>query len=84
MDPVKPAAIAVNIAELELEGVDPAGRFDLARGLEQELVRLFTESGVPRGLLSGEAGRPPVVAGDRVAPVDLGRAVARALYEGWR
>jgi hypothetical protein len=81
---MKPAAIALRIGELELEGIDPAGRFDVARGLEQELLRLLTEGGVPPRLLSGDAGTPPLVQAGALAPGDLGRALARALYEGWQ
>jgi hypothetical protein len=84
MDAVRPSAIAVNIGELQIEGLDAAGRFDVARGLQQELARLLAETGVPRGLLAGEAGRPATLDSGAVAPADLGRALARALYEGWR
>lgn len=84
MDPVGAPRVTLGIAELELDGIDPAGRFDVARGLEQELTRLLAEQGVPRGLLSGDAGRPPLVHGAGLSPADLGRAVARAMYEGWR
>ncbi len=84
MDPVRPSAIAVSIGELQIEGLDPAGRFDLATGLQQELARLLAESGVPRGLLAAEAGCPACVDCGRFAPAELGRALARALYEGWR
>jgi hypothetical protein len=83
MDPVASPAITVSIEELEIEGLSPVGRFELARGLQQELSRLFLEGGVPAGLLAGDGGRPPMVGG-AVGAADLGRAVARALYEGWR
>lgn len=84
MAPVNLPAVRVHIQELELEGVDPAGRFELARGLEQELVRLFTDRGVPARLQAGEAGVPSGVAMHGLSPHDLGRAVALAMYEGWQ
>ena len=84
MDPVRPAAITVSIEELEIEGLPAAGRVELARGLQEELSRLLVERGMPAGLAAGDAGRPPVVGGPGLGAADLGRAVARALYEGWR
>jgi hypothetical protein len=78
------AAVRLHIDELELDGLDPAIRFDVARGLEGELVRLFSERGVPPGLRAPAATCPAVVLGGAVAPIDLGRAVARALFEGWQ
>lgn len=79
-----PPSIVITIGELELEGISPAGRFDVARGFQLELSRLLAESGMPRGLLAGEAGGAPIVNPAGLAPIDLGRAVARAVYEGWR
>jgi hypothetical protein len=76
--------VTIGIEELEIEGIDPGGRFDVARGLELELTRLVAEGGVPRRLLGGEHGQPAVVSGAGLAPIDLGRALARAMYEGWR
>ena len=84
MDPVRVSAVTLGIGELEIEGIDPGSRFDVARGLELELTKLLTEKGIPQGLLSGDAGRTPVVRSAGLAPADLGRAVARAMYEGWR
>lgn len=81
-----PPSLNLSIEELELEGIDPAGRFEFARGLESELAQLVLNEGVPPGLLAGRAElaplsvEPPAAA----APADLGRAVARALYAGWR
>ena len=84
MDPVRASLVSLGIGELEIEGIDPGGRFDVGRGLELELTRLLMERGVPPGLLSGDAGRPPIVRSPALSPIDLGRAVARAMYEGWR
>lgn len=84
MDPVKPSIVTVGIGELELEGIDPSRRFEVARGLELELTQLLIDRGIPRGMLSGEGGQPQTVNSAGLAPTDLGRAVARAMYEGWR
>lgn len=83
---MKPRAVELHIGELELSGLDPAGRFDVARGIESELARLLASEGVPPGLLEGRDALPSLVLDATTAalPVELGRAVARALYEGWR
>ncbi|WP_437768985.1 hypothetical protein ACSRUE_37845 [Sorangium sp. KYC3313] len=83
---MRPQAVELHIGELELAGLDPAGRFDVARGLEGELARLLATEGVPAGLLAGRAVVPELVLdpGAAAVPLELGRAVARALYEGWR
>ncbi|MGK4004459.1 hypothetical protein WMF31_17625 [Sorangium sp. So ce1036] len=83
---VKPRAVTLHIGELEIAGLDPAGRFDVARGLEGELARLLASEGVPEGLLEGRAVLPQLALdhGAAAVPLELGRAVARALYEGWR
>jgi hypothetical protein len=83
MDPVKPASVTVSIAELRLDGVEPAARFQVAAALEAELSRLLAE-GVPAGLLSGRSGTDLAVEAAPRAPADIGRTVARALYAGWR
>jgi hypothetical protein len=84
MDPVRASAVTIGIGELEIEGIDPGGRFDVARGLELELAQLLRDRGVPQRLLSGDAGQPPSVSAAGLSPIDLGRAVARAMYEGWQ
>ncbi|WP_342376207.1 hypothetical protein NVS55_33765 [Myxococcus stipitatus] len=78
--------LQLDIEELELEGLEPAGRFEFARGLESELARLVLDGGVPAGLLAGRGALAPLAVAPppAAAPADLGRAVARALYEGWR
>ncbi|MEZ4306783.1 MAG: hypothetical protein R3F14_01865 [Polyangiaceae bacterium] len=80
------SALDLHIGELQIEGLSPSARFDVARGLETELIRLCTEQGVPAGLVAGRGELPPIVlpAASPAAPLDLGRSVARALYEGWR
>jgi len=79
-------SLHVSIEELELEGIDPAARFEFARGLESELALLVLGGGVPPGLLAGRAELAPLAVEPLgvAAPADLGRAVARALYAGWR
>ena len=84
MDLVTPPVVVLRIGELEIDGVDPANRFEVARGLERELARLLSERGAPPGLASGATSQPPIVRAVGLAPGDLGREVARALYEGWR
>ncbi|AGC48169.1 hypothetical protein MYSTI_06896 [Myxococcus stipitatus DSM 14675] len=78
--------LRLDIEALELEGLEPAGRFEFARGMESELARLVLDGGVPSGLLAGRGALAPleVAPPAAAAPADLGRAVARALYEGWR
>lgn len=78
--------VTLTIDALELSGIAPAGRFEVARGIESELARLLGSEGVPPGLLAGGAAPAPLLldAATAGSPVELGRAVARALYEGWR
>jgi hypothetical protein len=77
-------AVRLHVDELELDGLDPATRHDVARGLQGELARLFAEHGVPPRLGAPAAAVEPIVLDRTVAPIELGRAVARALFEGWR
>lgn len=79
-----PPSVRLHIDALELEGLDPATRYEVARGLEGELARLLREEGVPPRLLAGAAAAPTLVLSGAVAPLDLGRSLARALYAGWR
>lgn len=43
--------LEINIEELVLHGFAPGDRYEIGKSLELELVRLFTEQGVP-GVLS--------------------------------
>jgi hypothetical protein len=82
---MKPS-IELHIEELVLHGFNPADRHRIAAALEGELGRLFTERGVPPGLLTaGE--RPHVNAGafDAVqgARAEItGTGLAGAVYAG--
>jgi hypothetical protein len=78
--------LTLEIGELTLFGIDPRGRFELAQGLSSELERLFSEQGVPQGLLSGGAELAPISldGAPSLSPVEVGRSVARAIYAGWR
>jgi hypothetical protein len=84
MGAMKPAAVSVRIGELEIEGLSEAGRHDVARGLQLELVRLLSESGIPPRLLVGEPCQPQLRAPPGLVPLEVGRAVAQALYAAWR
>jgi hypothetical protein len=76
--------VTVTIDELSLSGVPPFQRFALAAALEAELARLLAERGAPPGLLAGAAPVPQPVDPTGLGPREMGRAVARSLYEGWR
>lgn len=75
--------IDIHIDSLELEGVEPRHRSDIAESMRQELERLIAQDGVPRQWMDGGAvGIPRVKIAAGQAPARIGQHVARAIYRG--
>jgi hypothetical protein len=76
--------LRLHIDELVLHGFAPGDRARIADAVQLELVRLFTDGGVPRGLGSGgaverlAAGAFPTVAAARAETT--GAQIAQAVY----
>ncbi len=83
---VKPRAIEVRIGELVLDGFSSADATRIGAAVERELGRLFSEHGLPAGLVGGRA-QPVVDAGafahaPEATPALTGSTVARSVYSG--
>ena len=77
--------IDLTIDELLLRGFPYAGRERVAEAVEEELVRLIEERGVPAAMQTGDVARlsaPVVQLAPAATPDVIGRQIARALYEG--
>lgn len=81
---MNPREINVHIEELILHGFEPANRWLIADGLEQELRGLVTTKGVPSLWLSSperiEGGR--INSASLTKPTRAGAAIAGAAYRG--
>lgn len=79
-------SMELHIERLVLEGVAYADRNEVARAVERELVRLFTERGVPESWSSSAdisrvlAMMPARATGERHDP--FGVRIAEAVYGG--
>jgi len=78
--------IELHIEELVLHGFEPHDRYRIGDAVERELVRLFTEQGVPQSLANGGEIDKLDGGGFEVAPGSkaevIGAQVARAVYGG--
>jgi hypothetical protein len=77
--------IEINIEELVLHGFKPGDRYDIGKSLEIELVRLFSEQGVP-GVLSENKNLGKVDAGTFNASSNskaesIGTQIANSVYK---
>jgi hypothetical protein len=84
---LSPQSLEIHIEELVLHGFAPGDRHRIGEAVERELVRLFTDQGVPASLSQGsdvarlDGGDFNVVAGSK--PQEIGVQVAQALYGGF-
>ena len=80
--------IELNIEELVLHGFAPGDRYSIGEAVEQELVRMLADQGVPQSLAGGgeiasvDGGAFEVMQGSRAQVV--GAQVAKAVYGGLR
>jgi hypothetical protein len=79
--------VEINIEELVLHGFSPGDRYRIGEALELELVRLFTEQGVP-GALSENRNVDRVNAGTFNASPNakaesIGMLTAVSVYKGF-
>jgi hypothetical protein len=77
--------IEINIEELVLHGFKPGDRYDIGKSLEIELVRLFSEQGVP-GVLSENMNVGRVDAGtfhvsSNINMESIGIQTAKSVYK---
>ncbi|HEX9012508.1 MAG TPA: hypothetical protein VF813_03290 [Anaerolineaceae bacterium] len=81
-------SLRIQVGRLALDGfqLPPGGEGQVQAAFEAELARLFAAGELPANLRSGGARRELPVGTLRVGPwsdpPDLGRRIARALYEG--
>jgi hypothetical protein len=84
---MRPLNVEVRIEELLLHGFAPGDRYRIGQAVERELVRLFTEQGVPPSLTQGgeiasmDGGAFNVAPGSKSETI--GVQVAQAVYRGW-
>ena len=74
--------VRIEVGSLELHGVPPGRRHEVAAAFERELARLVERRGLPGGLRDADergpsSGRLPAEA----SPRRLGLALARSVYE---
>jgi|SRR5579864_1927624 len=81
-----PPDIELHIEELVLHGFAHGDRYAIGAAVERELVRLFTEQGMPAALANGgeigrlNAGSFAVTRGSK--PEVIGSQVAQSVYGG--
>lgn len=80
-----PAAVELHIEELMLRGFPPSDRFHISEALQQELMRLITEQGLP-GLMSNpvnmerlDGGTSKIATGAK--PQAIGALLAQRLHQ---
>lgn len=83
---MKPKRIEINIEKLVLEGFEHADRHQIGEAVEQELIRLFTEQGIPPGLEKGGniaslGGETIEIAPGSKAP-NIGIDISKSVYGG--
>jgi len=80
---MKPANLELNIEKLILPDLPPGQRLRVAAIIEQELTRLWTEQGLPPGIVGDSvaltATTVQVTAG--MAPDAMGVQVAQSIYQ---
>ncbi len=80
---MKPANLELNIEKLILPDLPPGQRLRVAAIIEQELTRLWTEQGLPPGIVGDSvaltATTVQVAAG--MAPDAMGVQVAQSIYQ---
>jgi hypothetical protein len=83
---MRPRNIELHIEELVLHGFATGDRYRIAESVEREIVRLFSEQGVPQSLSKGgkierlDGGAFEAVRGSK--PEAIGAKVAQAVYGG--
>jgi len=80
--------VEINIEELVLHGFAPGDRYEIGNSLELELVRLFTEEGVP-GVMSENSNVDGLVAGTfntsaNAKAKSIGIQTAESVYRGFK
>jgi len=83
---MKPQRIEINIEKLVLEGFEHADRYRIGEAVEQELIRLFTEQGIPPGLEKGgciarlDGGAIEIAPGSKAS--NIGINISKSVYGG--
>jgi hypothetical protein len=83
---MKPQRIEINIEKLVLEGFEHVDRYQIGEAVEQELVRLFTEQGIPTGLEKGgniarlDGGKIEIEPSSKVS--NIGISISKSVYGG--
>lgn len=83
---MKPQRIEINIEKLVLEGFGHADRHQIGEAVEQELIRLFTEQGIPTGLEKGgniarlDGGAIEIAPGSKAS--NIGINISKSVYGG--
>lgn len=83
---MKPHRIEINIEKLVLVGFEHADRYRIGEAVEQELVRLLTEQGIPSGLEKGgnisrlDGAAIKITLGSKASNVGIN--IAKSVYGG--
>lgn len=79
--------IELHIDELVLQGFPPNNRNRIARAVERELTRLFTEQGAPPSLTQGgslaQIDGGTFTMAPNASAVSVGTQIAQTLYAGF-
>ena len=83
---MNPQRIEINIEKLVLEGFEHVDRYRIGEAVEQKLVKLFTEQGIPTGLEKGDniahldGGTIEIAPGSKAS--NLGINISKSVYGG--